>query len=42
MKIVLFYYRKMGKSWMTTKRFSIEHVEGVESFMKFVKDHKGP
>ena len=27
---------------MTAKKFSIEHVQGVESFMKFVKDHLGP
>ncbi|CAN1788986.1 hypothetical protein LINPERHAP1_LOCUS18294 [Linum perenne] len=31
----------MDKSWMEKRRFSVEYIEGVCSFMHFVQDHLG-
>ncbi|CAN1750149.1 hypothetical protein LINPERHAP1_LOCUS3952 [Linum perenne] len=31
----------MDKSWMGKRRFSVEYIEGVNSFMRFIQDHLG-
>ncbi|CAN1825606.1 hypothetical protein LINPERHAP1_LOCUS31227 [Linum perenne] len=31
----------MDKSWMEKRRFSVEYIEGVNSFMRFIEDHLG-
>ena len=37
----LLHNRNMDKTWMTEKKWSPRYVEGVQSFMKFVKDNLG-
>ena len=43
--IIFFFFllhnRNMDKTWMTEKKWSPRYVEGVQSFMKFVKDNLG-
>ena len=35
----LLHNRNMDKTWMTEKKWLPRYVEGVQSFMKFVKDN---
>ncbi|CAN1152083.1 hypothetical protein LINPERHAP2_LOCUS18520 [Linum perenne] len=31
----------MDRSWMEKRRFSVEYIKGVSSFMNFIQDHFG-
>ncbi|CAN1761742.1 hypothetical protein LINPERHAP1_LOCUS8017 [Linum perenne] len=38
---ITYYHNRMDKSWMNKRRFSVEYVEGVKSFMHFVEGRLG-